>query len=463
MPEETLYRSAQRFGIASLAIALGGGSGILLALRPKYGLAALALFVIVFMILRKPETGLYLIVAVLPFEQLTSLSENFSAIKLISLLTFISWSIRLARTRQSSIDFKDKRNVFLFVFLAAGTLSLVEADKFTPALVHLATLFFLAISYFMVSDLSSDKKTSLLTMKILAISTGLAATIPISQFILSGGLRAAGACMEPGKSGLNLIVILPLAVAFAVQTKGWIKKSLFWLTFLLILIGTVTTISRGPLTAMFAMLLLIIVGKFPRPWPKRVLIAFFLAMILSVPVMKYLSPRLTLEEVATSRAAGRFELWYAGGEMFADNWLLGIGLANFPDTYYRYSTHIPWFIHRQPTAAHNLFVETAVETGFFGIVAFLGFIFISLYQLWRSRLLLLQSGNVSQGFVCSMLTVSIIGLLVASLAYSTLFQKIPWVLLGLAAGFSNWANAKQPLEITDPSSVFKDEAISGNL
>lgn len=61
--------------------------------------------------------------------------------------------------------------------------------------------------------------------------------------------------------------------------------------------------------------------------------------------------------------------------MFKDNWLLGIGVGNknFREIYGLYMR-----TGFDALSAYNIFLETAVESGIFALIAFLGFIFIML-------------------------------------------------------------------------------------
>ncbi len=68
----------------------------------------------------------------------------------------------------------------------------------------------------------------------------------------------------------------------------------------------------------------------------------------------------------------RFNVYHSSVEMFKDNWLLGIGVGNknFREIYGLYMK-----TGFDALSAYNIYLETAVESGIFALIAFLGFLF----------------------------------------------------------------------------------------
>jgi putative inorganic carbon (HCO3(-)) transporter len=69
----------------------------------------------------------------------------------------------------------------------------------------------------------------------------------------------------------------------------------------------------------------------------------------------------------------RFNVYHSALEMFKDNWLLGIGVGNknFREIYGLYMK-----TGFDALSAYNIYLETAVESGIFALIAFLGFLII---------------------------------------------------------------------------------------
>ncbi len=68
----------------------------------------------------------------------------------------------------------------------------------------------------------------------------------------------------------------------------------------------------------------------------------------------------------------RFNVYHSAIEMFKDNWLLGIGVGNknFREIYGLYMK-----TGFDALSAYNIYLETAVESGIFALIAFLGYLF----------------------------------------------------------------------------------------
>jgi len=73
----------------------------------------------------------------------------------------------------------------------------------------------------------------------------------------------------------------------------------------------------------------------------------------------------------------RFNVYHSSLEMFRDNWLLGIGVGNknFREIYGLYMK-----TGFDALSAYNIYLETAVESGIFALVAFLAFLIKLLYD-----------------------------------------------------------------------------------
>ena len=73
----------------------------------------------------------------------------------------------------------------------------------------------------------------------------------------------------------------------------------------------------------------------------------------------------------------RFNVYQSSIQMFKDNWILGIGVGNknFREIYGLYMK-----TGFDALSAYNIFLEIAVESGIFALIAFLGFLISLSYQ-----------------------------------------------------------------------------------
>lgn len=83
-----------------------------------------------------------------------------------------------------------------------------------------------------------------------------------------------------------------------------------------------------------------------------------------------------------SSLASRVMIWESGVRILEDNWLLGIGPANFQEKYLAYQKHFPPYLEWAVPHPHNLFLYIWLSSGAMGLAGFLGIV-----VLWFSRIL----------------------------------------------------------------------------
>lgn len=124
----------------------------------------------------------------------------------------------------------------------------------------------------------------------------------------------------------------------------------------------------------------------------------------------------------------RFNVYQSSVEMFKDNWLLGIGVGNqnFREIYGLYMK-----TGFDALSAYNIFLEIAVESGIFALIAFLGFL-ITLIN--NSIKYILKSTDVKSVIFVSTALISICGVCVHGLVDTVFFRpQIQFVFWTMAA------------------------------
>ena len=86
----------------------------------------------------------------------------------------------------------------------------------------------------------------------------------------------------------------------------------------------------------------------------------------------------------------RFNVYNSAIQMFKDNWLLGIGVGNknFREIYGLYMK-----TGFDALSAYNIYLEIAVESGIFALIAFLGFLFTLIKRAIRKHKKVIFNGN----------------------------------------------------------------------
>ncbi len=126
----------------------------------------------------------------------------------------------------------------------------------------------------------------------------------------------------------------------------------------------------------------------------------------------------------------RFNVYHSSLEMFKDNWLLGIGVGNqnFREIYGLYMK-----TGFDALSAYNIFLEIAVESGIFALIAFLGF---AITLIKKAVGFIIQSQDVKRVIFVSATIISICAVMVHGLVDTVFFrpqiQFIFWTMVAIA-------------------------------
>lgn len=127
----------------------------------------------------------------------------------------------------------------------------------------------------------------------------------------------------------------------------------------------------------------------------------------------------------------RFNVYQSSLQMFKDNWLLGIGVGNknFREIYGLYMR-----TGFDALSAYNIFLETAVESGIFALIAFVGFL-ITLIK--NSVKFILKSENIKHVIFVSTALISIVAVMIHGLVDTVFFrpqiQFVFWTMVALVS------------------------------
>ena len=126
----------------------------------------------------------------------------------------------------------------------------------------------------------------------------------------------------------------------------------------------------------------------------------------------------------------RFNVYHSSLDMFKDNWLLGIGIGNqnFREIYGLYMK-----TGFDALSAYNIFLEIAVESGIFALIAFLGFLFTLIKQTVSYIIKSTEAKSVifASAAVISILAITIHGF-VDTIFFRPQLQFIFWTMVAIA-------------------------------
>ena len=129
----------------------------------------------------------------------------------------------------------------------------------------------------------------------------------------------------------------------------------------------------------------------------------------------------------------RFNVYQSSLEMFKDNWLLGIGVGNknFREIYGLYMK-----TGFDALSSYNIYLETAVESGIFALIAFLGFLIIYIKNAVE---IVFKSTDKEQVIFVSVALLSVLAVMFHGLVDTVFFrpqiQFIFWTMIAIVSAY----------------------------
>jgi len=172
--------------------------------------------------------------------------------------------------------------------------------------------------------------------------------------------RYVGIFNDPNDLGMFLVMNIPVAMYFFVNTSSFFKKVFYLSSVFLLTLGIYWTSSRGSLVGalvVFFSFFYIRYGKM-----KSILLGLLMSPIALFAMTKFRS--ISSEDKSANE---RIQAWYEGVQMFKYRPLFGVGKGEF--TEYHVKT------------AHNSYVLVMAELGTVGFVLWVSFILLAFYML----------------------------------------------------------------------------------
>jgi len=334
-----------------------------------------ALFVVIAW--RDPRHGIFLIVALLPAYLLRFdvFGIPMTFLEVMILLLTIVWLIKKKGVPKISVP-KSWRIPIALLFLSALMSTVVSPN--TAAAFGVLKAYFIEPFLLLVIMMDVLKKTDVFpVLSSLGIGALFVSLVAIGQFLIGSGIpapwdiekRTTSVFPYPNAVGLYLgpmIVIGGFALQAALRMKST-KGLLFWgtitLTSILAILTSVTEAAwiAVPTTLFFFSLFSPKTRRFTVP------IVFLLTIfIFTIPQVR--EP--VLQKVLLQDYSGqvRISQWKDASSFLQDHLILGAGLSGYPTLIEPYHSRPENEIFQYP---HNVLLNTWVELGLLGIIAFL--------------------------------------------------------------------------------------------
>ena len=245
---------------------------------------------------------------------------------------------------------------------------------------------------------------------------------------------------NPNLFGGYLVVGLPacLGLTFWLLVKKYYKLALLFFA------GTgagvlslVFTGCRGAYVAFFMMTLCVLAISLKFFWQnyKKIYLAVGGAgvVVSTMLILASTSLRARILSIFAMRQDSsnsfRFNVYQSSWQMFKDNWLLGIGVGNknFREIYGLYMK-----TGFDALSAYNIYLETAVESGIFALIAFLAYLGL---QIFYAVKYILTSKDAAKIVLMSAALVSLAGVMAHGMVDTVFFrpqiQIIFWIMMAI--------------------------------
>lgn len=338
--------------------------------QPVTALVVLAILWGGVVVLTRLSLCLAALVAVTPFEDLLALEVSPQVVKLLGLVVYTAYGLRLV----GGVDSRAPRHpatgalvVFVLLLLVSTTVHPNGSDGVATTVRYLS---FALLAVILMTVLRVGRLRMLLAALVLASTA--AAVVAGGAFLSGAVTRARGPLYDPNDLAFHFAVSVPLALALAAGGRTAVERWGWRACIPVLLAGTALTFSRGALLALGVWLCWATVRGVVRP---RALMVGALAVVAVAGGVLLAAPeQVDRAFMEKSRIAGRNidtrELrWRAAAQMAVDSPVVGQGPSGFRLNYADYDDQ-----SRPDDAtdvvAHQMFLEVAAELGLPALVAF---------------------------------------------------------------------------------------------
>ncbi len=400
-------------------------------------------------ILLYPEFGIYLIALALP---LVTMKYTL----LLSILTTLSFVIKLIVDKDfkiKKIPFGYSAIFFIIPLIFSALTSFTKSQSIEKLIVYLVSF---VILFLVVNLIDSKKKLYYLILAIIFASL-LVSFYGLYQYKIGVTVKESWVDRElnpdlrtrvystlenPNILAEYLLMTIPLTFGILWTSKKKTNKLFHLLAVGIQFLCLLLTFSRGGWLGIA--LAMIIFALFV---DRRLIILYLVAGIALLVV----SPEVIMTRIATigntqdTSTAYRFPLWMAAFDIIRDFWITGVGLGPmaFKAIYPQYMRLGIMAIH-----THNIYLQMFVETGVFGFIGFIAFIFNNV----RCNLITFVKGIDKRARTIAIAVLSsIVGLLLHGLVEYIFFDNkiiiMFWILLSVGmVGFNLECNGLDTLD-----------------
>lgn len=348
---------------------------------------------------------------------------------IMALLTVLSLARQVALNK-TTLFWTTEMSYFSAFFIWV-TLGVFVSYDFSNAFDYWYSSFTkLVLGFFLITWTMDSKKDFLLYLTTVVISGLIASSITVYNhyygIALMGGTRTSinmklGVIGDP--NDLSLFLLIPFSITLTMFASNYLPFIVRWTGLLLSLFITYSisiTQSRGGLLGLAG---ICIYFFYTKTKSKKLTIFLGGLLVISLYLFAHLDERMGGGGGLDDSANYRLEAWKAALRMSLHHPLFGVGLDNFSDSFYNFSSGIV----KYDMVAHNSWLSVLAETGFLGFYLFIKIVYLVFKSISNTITQLKETINThkdSQVFL--------------TISYSVLFGLIGYCISGtfLSQGLS---------------------------
>ncbi|MEK7813103.1 MAG: putative O-glycosylation ligase, exosortase A system-associated [Candidatus Desantisbacteria bacterium] len=304
-------------------------------------------------------------------------------------ITVLAWILRELNPKEMIKSLQNRLILALWIIMIISSLFAYRREYCLYPLFDFTQLFILYLVT--INLINSEKRFHHVVWAIVIIFALL--SLKNAAFCAIHGLsRQGGAGGDDNHFAVALNMALPFSLYILFIERNGIKQITAMISFLLIIVGIILTISRGGFIGLCVVLFLFLL-KARKPALLVVYLFLFVFIFLAGTLLipkEYVERMETISGYEKDEAAmARIYCWYAGGRMMMERPITGVGVGNFKEIVHRYNPEIEGLV------AHNTFIQIASECGFPGLIVFASLIIVSLIKtsMLRKRLKTIRGGH----------------------------------------------------------------------
>jgi O-antigen ligase len=416
------------------------------------------------LLLNYPILGLYLLVSIIPLENLAMIGEDITASRLIGMGVFGVWVARKLLDRESWRPvlapgvFKIVAIFAAFAFISS--LWAMDVEEVQDGLISLAQMLLLSL---LVADLIKSWSQLAWIARGLVMVISIIAILTIQQY-LTGQVRRAGGDIAGTENGTAYVMVIAVPFAiYLVRAQG----SQFWRLLglcytVLAIVGVALTFSRTS----FVLLTLVILANYwkiireggGRGWlillsGVAVIGITFIPRDLIIERVESIGPYIqsALSKNTSDEDSSRGYIYRVGLAVFREH-PFGVGYNNFGYAYREYQYKVPgatFYRLNADRSPHSSYLGLLTELGLPGFILWLAILGFALRNLIIAWSIMSKAKQSAHYYLVQAITYNVF-LQVGGYAFARNIhlQKLFWLLLALSVVVRNLAEQnKQETEI----------------